>query len=53
LVYTLNDIEDGRKNLDILMTAWSDGDSKIMEKMMFDPLKEDRQLSRIYEKAIL
>jgi hypothetical protein len=50
LVYTLNDIEDGRKNLDILMTAWSDGDSKIMEKMMFDPLKEDRQLSRIYEK---
>ena len=50
LVYTLNDLEDGRKNLDILMTAWSDGDSKIMEKVMFDPLKEDRQLSRIYEK---
>jgi uncharacterized protein YbaP (TraB family) len=50
LVYTLNDIEDSRKNIDILMKAWSDGDSKIMEKMMFDHLKEDRHLSRIYEK---
>ena len=50
LVYTLNDIEDSSKNIDILMRAWSDGDPKSMEKMMFDHLKEDRQLSRIYEK---
>ena len=50
LVYTLNDVEGDRKNIDVLMAAWSAGDSKIMEKMMFDHLKEDRQLSRIYEK---
>src|ERR1700690_87242 len=50
LIYTLNDIEDGGKNLDVLMTAGSDGDSKIMEKVRCDPLKEDRRLSRIYEK---
>lgn len=50
LVYTLNDLDDSRKNIDILLRAWTDGDSNAIEKMMFDRLKGDRQLSGIYEK---
>lgn len=50
LVYTMHGIDASAKNLDIMLRAWSDGNSNTLEKLMFDPLRENRQLSGIYEK---
>ena len=49
LMYTLNDIETSAKVMDVLLKAWFEGDANTVEKLMFAPLRENRQLLRIYE----
>ncbi|MGO9953516.1 MAG: TraB/GumN family protein [Dissulfurispiraceae bacterium] len=49
LMYTLNDIDTSAKDMDVLLKAWFEGDANTVEKLMFAPLRENRQLLRIYE----
>jgi len=50
LIYSLKEVEDSKKNLEFLLNAWREGDSKAMERLMFKNAEDDSRLSQIYEK---
>jgi uncharacterized protein YbaP (TraB family) len=50
LIYSLKEVDDSKKNLEVLLKAWSEGDSKAMERLMFKNAEDDSRLSQIYEK---
>lgn len=50
LLYTLKDLDMLEKKTDLLMNSWVSGDSKTMEGLAFEGLKQDYQLQPIYEK---
>jgi uncharacterized protein YbaP (TraB family) len=50
LIYSLKEVDDSEKNMDVLLNAWREGDSKVMERLMFKNADDDSRLSRIYEK---
>lgn len=52
LLYTLKDLGIVRKEMDVLMKAWSSGDIKTMESVMLKGLSEDTRLLPIYDKLI-
>ena len=52
LRYTLNDLNSLEKNIDILITAWKNGDVRAMESVIGQGVKDDRATASIYEKLI-
>ena len=50
LIYSLKEADDSQKNMDVLLNAWSNGDSRAMESLMFEHSQDDALLSRLYEK---
>ena len=52
LRYTLNDLSSFEKNIDILITAWKNGDVRGMESVNEQGIKDDRAAASIYEKLI-
>jgi uncharacterized protein YbaP (TraB family) len=50
LIYSLKEVDESKKNLEVLLNAWRDGDSKAMERLMFKNAEDDSRLSQIYEK---
>ncbi len=50
LIYSLKEVDESKKNLEVLLNAWREGDSKAMERLMFKNAEEDSRLSQIYEK---
>jgi uncharacterized protein len=50
LIYSLKEVDDSKKNMEVLLNAWREGDSKAMERLMFKNAEDDSRLSRIYEK---
>ena len=49
LAYSLKEVDDAKKNADILLRAWSHGDVRAIEHLMFDRIRDDPRLSRLYE----
>lgn len=52
LRYTLNDLDLLEKNSDIMITAWGNGDFKVVESLIEQSIKDDRTAGSIYEKLI-
>jgi uncharacterized protein len=52
LLYTLNDMNSFEKNIDILITAWQDGDVGAMESVIGQGVKDDRAAASMYDKLI-
>jgi uncharacterized protein len=52
LRYTLNDLNSLEKNIDILITAWKNGDVRAMESVIVQGVKDDSATASIYEKLI-
>jgi uncharacterized protein YbaP (TraB family) len=52
LLYTLKDIDVLKQELNILIQAWTSGDTKDVESIIRRSLAEDKRLSPIYEKLI-
>jgi hypothetical protein len=52
LRYTLNDLDSLEKNIDILITAWKNGDVRAMESLIGQGVKDDRAAASMYDKLI-
>ncbi len=52
LRYTLNDLEALEKNIDILVTAWKNGDVRAMESIIGQGVKDDRAAVSMFDKLI-
>ncbi|OGW38873.1 MAG: hypothetical protein A2Y97_12150 [Nitrospirae bacterium RBG_13_39_12] len=52
LLYTLKDLNTLGKELDRLIRAWTSGDAKGIESIMTKSIKEDKDLSSVYEKFV-
>jgi uncharacterized protein len=52
LRYTLNDLDSLEQNIDILITAWKNGDVRAMESVMVQGVKADRAAASMYDKLI-
>jgi uncharacterized protein YbaP (TraB family) len=50
LIYSLKEVDESKKNLEVLLNAWREGDSKAMERLMFKNMEDDPRLSHLYEK---
>ena len=50
LIYALKEADDSKKNMDLLLNAWSNGDSSTMEKLIFEHSRDDARLFWLYEK---
>jgi uncharacterized protein YbaP (TraB family) len=48
----LNDLNSLEKNIDILITAWKNGDVRRMESLIGQGGKDDRTAASMYEKLI-
>ena len=50
LVYTLNDAERIPDMVDKMMTAWKEGDTEVLRKLVAEPEERDERLTPVYEK---
>ncbi len=50
LVYSLKEADGSKRNIDILLNAWSRGDARTVERLMFEHSGDDPRLSSFYEK---
>jgi len=52
LLYALNDMNSLEKNTDALMTAWKTGDTRGMELIIGENIRNDRTAADIYDKLL-